>query len=73
VGKFWADKINLSPPRFVEVSVSNQENCGHECKLGVSILPVFIIFPIRFSNCSDSVVFCWFFFVGGRGGSFYFL
>ena len=44
-------KTSLTPPCFIEVSVSNQESewlCI--CVLGVSSLPIYTIFLLNFGN-----------------------
>jgi hypothetical protein len=62
----WAHIINLTPPLFTERSVPRQESeRSCICVLGVSILPLSIIFPIGFWKCSDSgilyfILLAWF-------------
>ena len=57
MGDIWAHKASLSPPRFIEVPVSSQENEGI-----MYLWDWYIDFAsfLRFLYCSDSGVFLFF-------------
>jgi hypothetical protein len=57
MGDIWAHKASLSPPRFIEVPVSSQENEGIMYLWDWCI--DFASF-LRFLYCSDSGVFLFF-------------
>ena len=61
--KVWVHKTNLVPHFFIEVPVSIQKKVsGHVYVLGISILPLYDC-SIGFWNCSDSMIFGFFFVV----------